>query len=174
MMRLFFLTVAMICCIGFLGCDFPEQKRPISAPGGLDIDTDGSTAAQTPSESATTEASNAETKPAEPAASEARKTAEIGDGKKGHYEKFGRMSIFDTTIGTMYRTKENLTYNVLIPQAMKLYQATNERFPRTHEEFKREILDANNIKLPELKEGCRYEYNPEKAVMEVVYPIGIQ
>ena len=171
MMRLFFLAVAMICCIGFLGCDFPEQKRPISAPGGLDIDTGGS-AAQSPSEPATTDTSTAESKPVEPAPTEARKTAEVGDGKKGHYkEKFGRMSIFDTTIGTMYRTKEKLTYNVLIPHAMDLYKATNGYFPKTHEEFKREILDANNIKLPELKEGCRYEYNPEKAVMEVVYPI---
>ena len=169
MMRLFFLAVAMICCIGFLGCDFPEQKRPMSAPGGLDIDTGGSAAAQSPSESA---ASNAETKPVEPVAPEARKTAEVGDGSKGQYrQKFGRMSIFDTTIGTMYRTKENLTYNVLIPQAMKLYQANNDRFPRTHEEFMKEIIQPNNIKLPDLKDGCRYEYNPQKAELEVVYPI---
>ena len=169
MMRLFFLAVAMICCIGFLGCDFPEQKRPISAPGGLDIDTGGS-AAQSPSEPAVTETSNAETKPAAP---EARKTAEVGDGKKGQYkQKFGRMSIFDTTIGTMYRTRENLTYNVQIPHAMNLYQASNDgKFPRTHEEFMKEIIQANNIKLPELREGRRYIYNPEKAVLEVEYPI---
>ena len=71
-------------------------------------------------------------------------------------------------------TRENLTYEVLIPHAIALYKATNGYSPKTHEEFMKEIIQSNNIKLPELKDGYRYEYNPEKAELEVVYPIGIQ
>jgi hypothetical protein len=176
MLRLYFLIAVMICGAAFVGCDMPEQKRPAVTPGGIDIDTGGAEPVaqnQTESGSESTESQSAGTQPAEetPQPNVARKTAAVGDGAQGHYERFGRMSIFDHSIGTMYRTKERLTYNVQIPHAMDLYKATNGHFPRTYEEFKREILDPNNIKLPELREGCRYEYNSEKAELEVVYPI---
>ncbi len=164
MLRLFFLAAAMICCIGLYGCDFPEQKRPVSSPGGLDLDGGAAPAGQ----STDTPQAQPADPPAPPAPLEARKTVEVGDGRKGHY---GRMSIFQHNIGTFYRTKERLTYNVQIPQAMQLYKATNDRTPRDHDEFMKDIIQANNIKLPELREGCRYEYNPETAELEIVYPL---
>lgn len=165
MTRLFSLAVAAICCVGLAGCDFPEQKRPISAPGGLDIDTGGAPpASQNPPAT--------ETPPAPPPVAEGRKTAEVGDGRKGHYkEQFGRMSIFDRTIGTMYRMQEKMDYQ-MVTHAMNLYKAEHGNAPKTHDEFMKNIIDFNKIKLPELKEGCRYEYNPQKEVLEVVYPIG--
>lgn len=209
MSRLLLFVIAVICCVGLIGCDFPEQRRSVATPGGLDIDTGtgadtaadttakNQPTAQTPSPSTPSSASPspspsastssnpyelpehvATSSPYEmptsptPQPTDDRRAAQVGDGAKGHYrERFGRMSIFDSNIGTMYRMRENLTYNVQIPHAMNLYHATNGRYPQTHEEFTKEILDANNIKLPELKAGHRYEYNPQKAVMEVVFPI---
>ena len=172
MSRLFFLAVALICCFGLTSCDFPEQKRPVSGVGGVDIDP-GTTLS---GGSSTTESTPSQTpqtveQPAPP--QEVHRAAQVGDGRKGHYEEFGRMSIFSHNIGTMYRMQEKLTYEVSIPHAMNLYKATNDRAPRTHEEFWREIIQANNLKMPELKEGCRYEYNPQTEELEVVYPLPI-
>ena len=172
MSRLFLLTVALICSFGLSGCDFPEQKRPVSGIGGVDIDTGTTTSGgQSSAESNTGQTQVATPTPTPPP--ESRRAAQVGDGKKGHYEEFGRMSIFSHNIGTMYRMRENLTYNIQIPHAMDLYKATNGRAPQTHEEFWREIIQANNLKMPELKEGCRYEYNPQTEELDVVYPLNM-
>ena len=168
MSRLFFCTVALICCFGLSGCDFPEIQRPPAGIGGVDIDP-GATMSGGPS---TTEPGPAQTQnaPPTPPPQDVRRAAQVGDGRQGHYEEFGRMSIFSHTIGTMYRTRENLTYNIQIPHAMDLYKATTGHAPRTHEEFWKEIIQANNLKMPELKEGCYYDYNPQTEELDVVYP----
>ena len=168
MIRLFCL-MAMICCVGLVGCDFPEQKRPMSSPGGIDIGTNIDTGGATPVAQNPDAPTTTETTPPPPP--EGRKTADVGDGKKGHYsERLGRVSIFDRTIGTMYRMQEKMDYQ-MVKHAMDLYQATNGHYPKTHEEFMKEIIEYNKIKLPELRDDCRYEYNPEKAELEVVYPL---
>ena len=169
-MRLCFLTVIAICCMGWIGCDMPEQKRPVASPGGIDIDTGGAPAtSQNEAGAGSTNPQTAETQPPPPA--EGRKQAEVGDGRKGHYkEQFGRMSVFDRTIGTMYRMQEKMDYQ-MVTHAMNLYKATNGHAPKTHDEFMKEIIEFNKIKLPELKPNYRYEYNPEKEVLEVVYPL---
>ncbi|MCL2622313.1 MAG: hypothetical protein FWD31_01500 [Planctomycetaceae bacterium] len=173
MSRLFFLAVALICCYGLSGCDFPEIKRPVRGVAGVDIDPDTTMSGG----SSTTESNPVPTQqvveqPA-PQPPENRRAAQVGDGRQGHYEQFGRMSIFSHNIGTMYRTRENLTYNVQIPHAMNFYKATHGRAPQTHEEFWREIIQANNLRMPELKEGCHYDYNPQTEELEVVFPRSI-
>ena len=170
MFRLFFLVATMIGCVWFSGCDFPEIQRPVAGVAGVDIAPE-----TTMSGGSDTNDSNASQQPATtpPQPQEGRKTAEVGDGRKGHYEEFGRMSIFSHNIGAMYRMQERLTYNIEIPHAMNLYKATNGRAPQTHEEFWREIIQANKLKMPELKEGCRYEYNPQTEELEVVYPLDL-
>jgi len=54
-----------------------------------------------------------------------------------------------------------------------LYKALHGHAPKTHDEFMMQIIQAGAIKLPELKEGCRYEYNPEKETLEVVNPLDL-
>ena len=169
MLRLFFLVAAMLGYVWFSGCDFPEIKRPPAADvGGLDPDM-GTTVSG--GESMTTDSPAAQP-PAAPSAPQqppvVRRAAQVGDGSKGHY---GRMSIFEAGISSYFRTRENLTYNVQIPHAMNLYKATHGRAPQTHDEFWREIIQANNLKMPDLNDGCSYEYNPEKEVLEVLFPV---
>ena len=46
-----------------------------------------------------------------------------------------------------------------ITRALQLFEATNERYPKDHEEFMEEILKKNNIHLPVLPGKRRYQYD---------------
>jgi hypothetical protein len=53
---------------------------------------------------------------------------------------------------------------------MQLYEATNGRKPRTHEEFMEQIVKFNAIPLPQLPPDCRYIYDPEIGELMVEHP----
>jgi len=165
MLRMFFLVTAMIGCVGFAGCDFPDVQRPVASNiGGMDTDGGVASAGQ-PSNTDTTQTANP---PAPPP--EYRTTAQAGDSgfKKG--QGYGRMSIFGSNVASLYRTNERINLQ-MIEYNMKLYKAEHEKAPRTHEEFMAKIINAGMIKLPELKQGCYYEYNPQTEELEIVHPL---
>ena len=99
---------------------------------------------------------------------ERHEVAGVGVGKKGHY---GRLGISNYAVSMYFRAQEMISFD-LIKHDMQLYEAMNGSAPKTHEEFMEKIIKANrSIQLPELKDGCRYEYNPETKELEVVYPV---
>jgi hypothetical protein len=51
-----------------------------------------------------------------------------------------------------------------------LFKATNGNSPKSHEDFMAQIIDANQIHLPELAAGQRYVYDPEKEELMVERP----
>jgi hypothetical protein len=167
MLRLFFLAAAVIGCVWFSGCDFPEIKRPVSGVGGVDIDP-GTTMSggQDNADSTTTQTPTADP-PATPPADN-RTVAQVGAGSKGHLDPQGRISIYSAPVNAYFRTRENLTYNVQIPHAMDLYKAEHGRAPQSHDEFWRVIIQANHLKMPELREGYDYEYDPQTEDIYVV------
>jgi len=166
MLRLLFPAVAMIGCMWLSGCDFPEIKRPPAAGvGGLDPDM-GSTVSG--GGSSTTDSNAVQPPAAAPQPAENRIAAQVGVGRRGHLDPQGRISIYSSSVNAFFRTRENLTYNVQIPHAMNLYKATHGRAPRTHEEFWREIIQINNLRMPELNEGYTYEYDPQTEELYVV------
>ena len=61
----------------------------------------------------------------------------------------------------LFRTRERVVFDIQLPQASQLYNATNGRDPKTHDEYMREIVNANKIKLPELPQGMVYNYHPD-------------
>jgi hypothetical protein len=95
------------------------------------------------------------------------KTAKVGVGKKGRYEGSG---LVVTPLKAYFRSKERMAYDIQVPQALQLYQATNGHYPKTQEEFDTHILEANNIKLPELPPGHRYIYDPQSHQLMVGQP----
>ena len=56
-----------------------------------------------------------------------------------------------------------------IKRAMEFYKATNGNYPRSHEEFMREIIEPNKsvLRLPELQPGERYVYDPQDAELYI-------
>ncbi len=52
--------------------------------------------------------------------------------------------------------------------AVNLFQATNDRYPKDYEEFMEQIIKANNIRLPVLPGGKKYQYDEVNHVLVVV------
>jgi hypothetical protein len=95
-----------------------------------------------------------------------REKADVGAGKKGDYGP----GFITTPLSTFWRTQELAAYRIQVPQALNLYKATHGHFPKTQEEFVREILEPNRIKLPELPQGHYYVYDSEKGELQVARP----
>lgn len=116
-----------------------------------------------------------EEKPSEPPPPklEEPKVAEAGVGKQGqslqNESGVGRM-IAQPAI-TLFAVKQRVVFEIQIPQAVNLYQASEGKFPATHDEFMTKIIKANQINLPELPAGQEYKYHPEDHQLWV-HPIG--
>lgn len=96
--------------------------------------------------------------------------AQVGVGKKGHGYGGG---IITEPVHQYFAAKERIAFEIQLPEALKLYKALHDdKGPKTHEEFMKEIVDAGQIKLPELPEGHRYVYDPKTEQLMVERPSG--
>ncbi|MGL4944117.1 MAG: hypothetical protein ACRC46_13130 [Thermoguttaceae bacterium] len=96
--------------------------------------------------------------------------AQAGAGKQGH--TYGGTNdpaaIFGTyALASYWRANERIAFEIQIPQAMKLFRATNDRFPNSLEEYTKEILVPNQVKLPELPADKEFMYVPETGELMV-------
>jgi len=55
-----------------------------------------------------------------------------------------------------------------ITQAVQLFQATEGRYPKDHDEFMTKVIKQNSIRLPALPKGRKYEYDVENHALMVV------
>ena len=97
-----------------------------------------------------------------------KEPAAPGMGKKGRDYGTGPVA---TPVGAMFSTKERIAYDIQIPHALDLYKASHGNYPKTHEEFIAEIIEAGGIKLPELPQGQRYVYDPETHTLMIEHPV---
>jgi hypothetical protein len=104
--------------------------------------------------------------PDEPPPGMVREKADVGAGKKGHYGP----GFITTPLATYWRSQEMVAYRIKVPHALNLYKGMHGHFPKTQEEFEREILKPNKITLPDLPEGHRYAYDPQKGELLVERP----
>jgi type IV secretory pathway VirB10-like protein len=95
------------------------------------------------------------------------KKAEVGVGKK-----LSRLSksLICTDFAALYCVRERLVFEVQIPKAMQLFNATEGRNPKSHAEFMEKIIKEGQIQLPELWEGETYRYDPKTAELWVDPP----
>jgi hypothetical protein len=71
------------------------------------------------------------------------------------------------------RQRFRIEYDVqlkLVTHALQLYNAEHGRYPATHEEFMKDIVEANAIRLPDLPPGQRYVYDPKTHTLMVERP----
>lgn len=57
---------------------------------------------------------------------------------------------------------------IKIKQSVELYKAEKGYYPKTHEAFMKDIIERNNIQLPVLPGGRRYQYDVDKHELIVV------
>ena len=95
-----------------------------------------------------------------------QRPAKVGVGAKGHGYGSGPVT---TPIAAYFSTRERIVFDIQIPSAMNTYRALHGRFPKTHEEFMEKIVRENRIRLPKLRAGERYVYDPQKAAKQSTY-----
>jgi len=93
--------------------------------------------------------------------------AEAGVGDKGH--GYGQ-GVIATPVAAYFSAKERIAFDIQIPEAMKLFKATEDRLPKSQEEFMEKIIKANNINLPTLPANHRYLYDPKQGELLVEQP----
>jgi hypothetical protein len=170
------LAAALLATLGMAGCGEYEPSRPrgrSAAPEAVGVVVDPMSQAAPKRGPAPDRAGSGMPKtdtpdgPSPPAQGKMlRKKAKVGAGKKGDY----RPGLITTPLSTYWRAQEKLTYEALVPHALDLYRAEHGHFPKTQEEFEEKILKPNNITLPELPEGHRYVYDPQKGELMIEYP----
>lgn len=140
----------------------PEAATPEAATADMAAPQSPS---ESPSESAATEPMNqgAENATAE---NENVEKAQVGVGKRGRDYGGG---IITEPARQRFLIADRLTFTA-IDHAMNLYKATNGHLPKSHDEFMRDIIQANNLKLPDLPAGDEYFYDPERGELMVRHP----
>lgn len=108
--------------------------------------------------------------PAPPPPATEQVTAEAGVGAKG--QGYGG-DVITEPFHQYFHAQDRITFEALLPKAMDLYRAgNNNKGPKTHEAFMKEIIEANSIDLPELPYGHRYLYDPKTETLMVERPAG--
>ncbi|MCC7337672.1 MAG: hypothetical protein IT422_21495 [Pirellulaceae bacterium] len=112
--------------------------------------------------------------PAPPPAAPAEVVAQqavAGVGKQGQSLRndTGVAKMISGPASVLFNTKQKAVLEIQIPQALKLFEASEGRMPKSHDEFMQRIVQANNLALPQLPEGAVYQFNTEKGELWV-YP----
>ncbi|MDR0704180.1 MAG: hypothetical protein LBF88_04255 [Planctomycetaceae bacterium] len=180
-MNRFFNSIILLS-VFLIGCDLAKpqgrKEEPMNTPvkelvnnpeAETNPDNENSPAE---TENETKNSDNGENKSKEPETELVK--ADVGAGKKGHYGQTGGEQVSDiitVPIATMFRAKEMIAYRNQVPHALQIYKAMHEnKGPETHEEFMKDVIQANNIPLPQLPEGQEYIYDPATEQLMIKKP----
>jgi hypothetical protein len=98
-----------------------------------------------------------------------RVKAEKGVGIKGR-SLDEHEGVLVTPAKAYFSVRERVVFEIRLPDALNKYKALNGNGPKSHDEFMAQIIDANQIQLPELPAGQRYVYDLEKEELMVERP----
>lgn len=177
-MKRIFSLLLIVPAIFAAGCldDWPEQPAAPApqqtaeqppAPQEQPADVQPENAAPQQEQLAAPNTTIVEGSAAQPEAGMVREKAERGMGKKGQGYGGG---IITQPISTYFQTRDRVAFSVQIPHEMNLFKATNDRYPKDLDEFMNKIIKPAGIQLPELPDGHRYVYDPEKGELLVERP----
>lgn len=95
--------------------------------------------------------------------SEPPRKAETGVGIAGRslQQEQGIGKMIAQPAATLFTVREKVVFEIQLPQAVALFQASEGRLPNSHEEYFEKIIDANRINLPKLPAGQTYRYRPD-------------
>jgi hypothetical protein len=107
-----------------------------------------------------------------------QRTAEIRDANKELKQEGAKVASTRivakdpiTVTGNAYVSIVGRASVLKIQQAVDLYRAANDRYPKDTDEFMSEIIRANNISLPQLPPYQKYAYNEnEHKLIVLEYP----
>jgi hypothetical protein len=107
--------------------------------------------------------------PAAPADDQNAVRAEAGVGAQGKDYGNGDAGIITVPISTYFGARQVITFQQL-EKAMITFKALNNRVPKSQQEFDEKIIKEWGIGLPDLPEGQKYFYDPQKGELMVRQP----
>jgi len=105
--------------------------------------------------------------PAEPPTEQV--AAKAGVGLQGQSLK-EHSGVMVNAAKAYFNVRQRAVFEIQIPEALKLFKASEGEFPKTHDEFMAKIITANQINLPKLPAGAKYIYDPELGELMVERP----
>lgn len=168
-------TLALIACVCLSGCTASESgSSSASSTGGSEAASPGSApeTATAPDPAEAMASKIAGQMPGAPGAPAGQPETElvkagVGVGAKGR-SLDDESGILVTPVKAYFSVQEKLAFEVQLKQAMDLYKATNGNFPKSQAEFDAHIKP--NVRLPELKPGHEYVYDPQQGALLVKRP----
>jgi len=100
-----------------------------------------------------------ETKPTGPPPNMVATPAMPGVGAKGRDYGSGLIA---TPIATMFQASQRIKF-LQVAHTLNNYKGLHGHFPKSHEEFMKEIIERNGLQLPMLPRGHEYFYDAEMA-----------
>ena len=101
-----------------------------------------------------------------------KKTQDIGefDPKAGAKVSDGKINATDPITAPLsaYGPIMERFSEIQITPVINLFHATEDRYPKDYDEFMEKIIKANNIKLPVLPGGKKYQYDVENHKLVVI------
>ena len=100
--------------------------------------------------------------PGQPPANTVTEKAQAGATGKGNYGP----GVVTTPISVYFQAQERLIYDS-VTYAVKLFEAEHGNKPKTEEEFMKQVIEFNQIRLPQLPPGAKYKYDPQSGELLV-------
>ncbi len=166
-------SCVVFCLALVMGCEYQTtvgNSAPNAPPGPSSSTTSLDGPAQVPleTEAHRVEGADHEANYDNDSENYEREVAEVGVGKKGRNYGGG---IITEPIRQHFRIRQQIVF-LKITQDLRVFEAANERLPKSHEEFMEKIIKASNIPLPELPDGERLVWDPERGELMVERPRG--
>ena len=99
-------------------------------------------------------------------------TDDIGEFKAedGKTTVSSKVKITNPVFGALeaYEPTKQKIGEMAIQHSVDLFNATEGRYPKDHEEFMTKVIKANSIRLPKLGPGKEYQYDVENHALMVV------
>tara|TARA_B100000029_G_scaffold326367_1_gene318825 strand:- start:823 stop:1251 length:429 start_codon:yes stop_codon:yes gene_type:complete len=92
-----------------------------------------------------------------------QRTQEVGefDPKAGKDVSDSKVKVTNPLLGGLeaYGPAAEKVTKLAIDHHLNIFNATHGRYPKDHAEFMQEIVKKNNLQLPKLPGGAKYEYD---------------
>ena len=159
LLRITAMALSGATLVWLSGCGGPASSSGGDAKpkSGLAAEIERRNAAQAAEEQAA--AAAAQAAEAERLANEEPSVVTEDDFKKGKSLKDG--GNLSQVARARFVAEHRITMDIQLQHAMALFNASEGRFPKSHEEFMEKIIKPNGIKLPELDGPYEYVYNPD-------------
>ncbi len=159
-MNKIFACATVVLLIGGAGCG-PTDTASRDGDGAFGLYSDVEPEAEAVADDEATN-SAVEAGPPLPSPDEPPSLVTVDDFVRGQILRDSKHAM-SRMVGAIPSTEQKMLLEVQIPQALELFRAQDRKgkYPKDHATFMKEIIEFNQLKLPQLRPGYEYWYDGE-------------